>query len=477
MKVVSFNIRSANDPNGHSFDERAPRLKKIIDRIDPDLIGFQEVVPGWMKHIPGDYGDQYEIFHKYRCETFDIEGCTILWKKELFECIDRGYFWLSDTPNIVSRGWDSIGCHRMVIWVKLKELKTGVEFHFFNTHYGFSDECQMKSAKLILDHFKPMNVRTFFMTGDFNMFNHSPAYKYMSRTVRNMNELLENDLSCTYHGYHPEQHGHQTPIDFCFITPKTVEPVSYARITDTIEGKYPSDHYGLELELEVKQTVDLYSFSMGSSVYAADEGKTRHHAGAGRHLIFSQDRDLVALRDVGQKEGEALATKKSYTGVFADTASPIYFKNDLFELQEAVPIAENTGLAILKHKNTGKIFGLLNADSKEEQKQEVAKKITATLAEYAELPIVVAANMEMRIGDEAYRTLRGELKDFRYELDSHNIAPTYKGNFADMADPGIRDFVFCRGESITPVSYEIGGVHHWGMLISEHDALTVSFTI
>jgi len=115
--------------------------------------------------------------------------------------------------------------------------------------------------------------------------------------------------------------------------------------------------------------------------------------------------------------------------------------------------------------------------NKEEQKQEVAKKITATLAEYAELPIVVAANMEMRIGDEAYRTLRGELKDFRYELDSHNIAPTYKGNFADMADPGIRDFVFCRGESITPVSYEIGGVHHWGMLISEHDALTVSFTI
>ena len=104
MKVVSFNIRSASDPNGHSFDERAPRMKKVIDRIDPDLIGFQEVVPGWMKHIPEDYSEKYEIFHKYRCETFDIEGCTILWKKDLFECIEKGYFWLSDTPNIVSRG-------------------------------------------------------------------------------------------------------------------------------------------------------------------------------------------------------------------------------------------------------------------------------------------------------------------------------------------------------------------------------------
>ena len=476
MKVVSFNIRSASDPNGHSFDERAPRMKKVIDRIDPDLIGFQEVVPGWMKHIPEDYGKKYEIFHKYRCETFDIEGCTILWKKDLFECIEKGYFWLSDTPNIVSRGWDVIGCHRMVIWAKLREKKSGVEFHFFNTHYGFSDACQMKSAKLILDHFGPMKVRTFFITGDFNMFNHSPAYKYMSRTLRNMNELLENDLSPTFHGYCPERH-QETPIDFCFITPKTVEPTGYKRITDTFDGKFPSDHFGLELDLEVKQTLDLYSLSAGSSVYEEDEKRRGHHAGATRHLVFYQDRDLVALRDVGKTLRESLKTKKSYTGVFADTASPIYYKPDILELQEAVELAENTGLAIFKHQNTGKVFGLLNADAKESEKLAVAEKIKAALAERAELPIVCAANMEMRIGDEAYRAIRSEMKDFRYELDPRNIAPTYKGNFADMADPSIRDFVFCRGESIIPVSYELGSTHHWGIQTSEHEGVTVAFTI
>ena len=134
MKVMSFNIRSANDPNGHSFDERAPRLKTIVEKYDPDLIGFQEVVPGWMKHIPDDYGEKYEIFHKYRCETTDIEGCSILWRKGRFECIDKGYFWFSDTPGIVSRGWDSIGCHRTCMWAKLRDLKDGTEFHFFNTH-------------------------------------------------------------------------------------------------------------------------------------------------------------------------------------------------------------------------------------------------------------------------------------------------------------------------------------------------------
>lgn len=45
-KVITFNIRYTDDPNGNSIAERAPRLKKVIDGRDPDLIGFQECTPG-----------------------------------------------------------------------------------------------------------------------------------------------------------------------------------------------------------------------------------------------------------------------------------------------------------------------------------------------------------------------------------------------------------------------------------------------
>ena len=34
IKVVTFNLRCANDPDGHSIDERAPRLKTVLDRLD-----------------------------------------------------------------------------------------------------------------------------------------------------------------------------------------------------------------------------------------------------------------------------------------------------------------------------------------------------------------------------------------------------------------------------------------------------------
>ena len=47
IKVVSFNIRCANDKNGHSREERAPRLMSAIKSREPDVIGIQEYIPMW----------------------------------------------------------------------------------------------------------------------------------------------------------------------------------------------------------------------------------------------------------------------------------------------------------------------------------------------------------------------------------------------------------------------------------------------
>ena len=51
LKVISFNIRCSNDPNGNSVVERAPRLAEITSRYDADIIGFQEYRPRWEEHI------------------------------------------------------------------------------------------------------------------------------------------------------------------------------------------------------------------------------------------------------------------------------------------------------------------------------------------------------------------------------------------------------------------------------------------
>lgn len=251
MKIVSFNIRSRSDANGHSISERAPRVKELIDRCDPDIIGFQEVIPEWMEHIPDDYGEKYEIFHKFRDDTRDIEGSPILWKKDVFDCLDKGYFWYSDTPDVSSKGWDSIGCFRICMWAKLCRKADGKVFWFYNTHFGFGDQCQLDSVDLLFRRMDTAGADTVIMTGDFNMHHHYKAYAAMTERLADLNMMTAKNLNHTFHGYDLNCEN-KTPIDYCFITPETVTPVSYRRMDEIFEGKFPSDHYGLEIEAELK---------------------------------------------------------------------------------------------------------------------------------------------------------------------------------------------------------------------------------
>ena len=150
MITISFNIRCANDPDGNSIKERAERLKAVLDNYNADIIGFQEATPEWLDIIKKDYGEKYEIFNRYR-DSANLESTPILWKKERFECIDKGYFWLSDTPHIQSDGWDDWKCKRICIWARLFDKQNRKIFNYLNTHYGFGDDCQLKSSDLFIE--------------------------------------------------------------------------------------------------------------------------------------------------------------------------------------------------------------------------------------------------------------------------------------------------------------------------------------
>ena len=132
LKVVSFNIRCCDDNDGHSIVERAPRLKSILDSVDADLIGFQECRNDWETILPRDYADKYEL---YIVRRGDDESSPILWKKDKFECLDKGIFWLSDTPEDMSKGWDErFNCYRICMYAVLKDKESGEKFCFMNTH-------------------------------------------------------------------------------------------------------------------------------------------------------------------------------------------------------------------------------------------------------------------------------------------------------------------------------------------------------
>ncbi len=244
IKAVSFNVRNANDDGGHSRDQRAPRLVSLIDAVDPDVIGLQEYTPEWERILSPIYSDRYEIFNKWRGED-QLEASPILWKKDKFECTDRGFFWYSDTPSVPSRGWDELytDCYRICMYACLASRESGERFTFMNTHFGFGDKCQTDSAKLLAERASAISSLPTFITGDFNMTPSSLGYAEMTRHFTDANTLTGNDTRATFHGYQPEAHK-DAHIDYCFVG-EGVTPLSRVLISETVDGKYPSDHYGL----------------------------------------------------------------------------------------------------------------------------------------------------------------------------------------------------------------------------------------
>ena len=252
LKVISFNIRCCDDVDGNSIAERAPRLNELISKYDPDILGLQEYRPKWEEHFVKYFSEKYDIYSVPRTtKEGHPEAVPMLWRKDRFECLKKGCFWLSDTPEEESRGWDEkYNVNRICCYAVLKERLTGKTFTFMNTHFGFGDSCQTKSARLIQKYADMISSDApTFCTGDFNMNSESLGYKEMVKRFTDVNAVTLKYDGVTFHGYAPEKYK-GGPIDFCFIN-DGVTPRSCKIIDELVDGKYPSDHYGLYLELDI----------------------------------------------------------------------------------------------------------------------------------------------------------------------------------------------------------------------------------
>lgn len=250
LKVISFNVRCCDDLFDNTVEKRAPRLNEVISKYAPDLIGVQEYSALWEKHFEKYFSSEYEIYSIPRSSSARVECVPILWKKSEFECVKKSTFWLSDTPEEESRGWDEkYNVNRICTYAVLRSKKDGKLFTFMNTHFGFGDNCQTKSARLIYEYGKKIADAPCFCTGDFNMNTDSLGYKEITKHLTDVNAVTLKYDGVTFHGYNPEKHS-GGPIDYCFANDK-VEPIACKVIDDLVDGKYPSDHYGMYFELGI----------------------------------------------------------------------------------------------------------------------------------------------------------------------------------------------------------------------------------
>src|SRR3546814_6755240 len=98
---------------------------------------------------------------------------AIFYKKDRFRLLDHDTFWLSETPEVPSKGWDA-ALNRICTWGKFRDKESRKEFFYFNLHMDHrGKEARKKSTLLVLEKIREIAGKTHvILSGDFN-FNQS----------------------------------------------------------------------------------------------------------------------------------------------------------------------------------------------------------------------------------------------------------------------------------------------------------------
>ena len=265
IKVMSFNIRygSAKDGENH-WNRRSYLVAETINLFDPDLLGGQEVLEfqaEFLKNNLPEYG-----FHGVGRQDGTTKGeyVPVMFKKDRFEMIASGHFWLSDTPEVAgSKSWDS-SLPRMVSWVRLSDRRNnGANFVFMNTHFDHRGKtARLESARLIRKRAEEFMEKglPLIITGDFNTTEDQQPYKALtSLNTENKTPILDsyrqsNPQRATDESTSSRWSGNRdgTRIDWILHSQEfaTLQSV----INYTHEGeRYPSDHYPVQAIVRLKK--------------------------------------------------------------------------------------------------------------------------------------------------------------------------------------------------------------------------------
>lgn len=251
LRVMSFNVRtSAADDGPNRWEARRDIFVRTIREQHPDLFGTQE-----LHQEQGDYVvsklPEYTWFGIDRFGGHNDEHMGVFYRKDVLRLKDSGNFWLSDTPD--KPGSISWGhpLPRMVTWARFEDIKTGRTFYYYNTHLPYREQdepARLKGAQEIVAHIAKLPADApFILTGDLNTTPSSETYALLTRTLTDARATAPNveGPEKTFHDFtgQPSQR-----IDF--IMTRGFRATHYATVTTQEKGRYPSDHFPVEADLQ-----------------------------------------------------------------------------------------------------------------------------------------------------------------------------------------------------------------------------------
>lgn len=288
VKIISFNVQTENGTSV-PFTTRTRIMKELMEEYMPDSIGMQEVTTNWRRNMDETvFGENYQGVGDAR--TPGGEANPIYFRKDKFELIDSGTFWLSDTPDQVGSYLEGVNYPRICTWVHLKSLDGGEEFVHLNTHLDHDGDnsasdarkLRLKQITVIYDFIQRFGDIPMVFTGDFNQRAATSEGKYYAvykaltgqRVVElkdgtefvadfadsrlyapdNMPEGITSTMTKYYEEGTKAYNPARLPIDYVFFTRSSLSALSYKTVLYKKSGVYMSDHLPVIVELEFTPT-------------------------------------------------------------------------------------------------------------------------------------------------------------------------------------------------------------------------------
>ena len=287
-KVISYNILcyhcDGSKPNIEDWMQvRRLAWFETFDLVNPDIAGLQEVLDGMYDLIHDRYASEYTFFTRGVRNTYSDHNNTIMFRTSKYSLIDSGRFWLSETPEYESIGWDAEQ-ERVANWVRLEERETGFRFYVYDTHYSAygSDATRANSSTLVSQQIGGRDNPDFepaLLLGDFNAGLSSAAIQNLVNPPSDSVKFV--DVACVAapglcnRSTRPSLGYGSSRIDYIFgtagISSQSAEVVgdmilayhyteyceyfhkygSICVVPDDYMETYPSDHLGVVADVEL----------------------------------------------------------------------------------------------------------------------------------------------------------------------------------------------------------------------------------
>ena len=252
--IMSYNIRySTQNDNENWWEHRKEEVAQLIDYYSPEILGIQEGLDKQVKYLD-TFLSNYSYVGVGRDDgKLKGEYAAIFYKHERLKLISTKTYWLSETPNEISVGWDA-SFKRVVTFGEFYDIQTKDTLYVFNCHFdNIGKISRKKSAELILQIIEDKKItnKKVIVMGDLNC---EPDDEPMELLKVNLEDTYSSAVTVTYGpvGTFNEFNTEmllQRRKDYILV--KNIEVKEYRHIDDRRKNNlFPSDHLPIQIKFK-----------------------------------------------------------------------------------------------------------------------------------------------------------------------------------------------------------------------------------